>query len=451
MDAIRLFMDLVDFSDDDGKGWAGIGELCHRIVDADEDDYDLETMSSLMLWILKSKYQDVKRNCSESTYRVMLYVLLKRITTDIDLKFILTLGPGKAVDIPIIRSKHPILSYLITSESNRLTTVLAQSPNLHYSVFDKRVSPRSESPTSLAMYNSWTFAHWRNNLVNQGINIEDFIDREMDPDEIDQGQRQKPLIETGWNRNALHGLFAWNFQLGFPPHYEKCHGDYLVYNCCDCPGKLTRHGAFVSIEKLQIMVQPHWQMVLNKIKQMKIPQSSKEFELEVNRYWNCNTSGITETHGTRAGTSAECSSINDIENVSSPQYGRFVAGDREEGAMNKYHKSDGFELNCPYDKNDMIGLDCWFVYEGAGARPNFQVDTESLVRMHYRAKYLLMVNSSFETDVSSTVDGLNEADVLSEADISSEVDLSSEIDVSSETYFSFEADFSSDIDESDED
>lgn len=125
------------------------------------------------------------------------------------------MGPKRAVEIPITPREHSALLYLNTSTSNKLDTMLALGPNLHYSVFDAPFSPQSGSPTSLGMYNSWKFAHWKDSLVNQGMNLEDFINHEIDQHEIDSRQRQRPLTEASQKRNTLHTLFTWNIQRDF--------------------------------------------------------------------------------------------------------------------------------------------------------------------------------------------------------------------------------------------
>ena len=83
-----------------------------------------------------------------------------------------------------------------------LLNILKRRPNLHYSGIEAKMSPHSESPTSLSLYNFWTFNRWHQALRELLIDTEDFVKQELE---------NSVLADAGWNIETLLVLFNYDF------------------------------------------------------------------------------------------------------------------------------------------------------------------------------------------------------------------------------------------------
>lgn len=61
-------------------------------------------------------------------------------------------------------------------------------------------SPYWKIPRSLAVYSSWSFTHWQNNLKRAGYCLEYFVDQELEAED-------NPLTTAGWRAETLLALF----------------------------------------------------------------------------------------------------------------------------------------------------------------------------------------------------------------------------------------------------
>jgi hypothetical protein len=110
-------------------------------------------------------------------------------------------------------------------ERDRLSMemIVQKTSNLNLCISDPTLSVdmKPHTPTMLAMYDENIFCIWRDILVDQGVNLVEFIE-----DELDAGQ----LRQDGWNASSLKELFDYEFMprpirgarvIGFPD-CERC-------------------------------------------------------------------------------------------------------------------------------------------------------------------------------------------------------------------------------------
>ncbi|MCJ1268825.1 hypothetical protein MMC22_008713, partial [Lobaria immixta] len=107
-----------------------------------------------------------------------------------------------------------------------------------------------ETPTSLAMYSSFVFKEWRDALLRLSINLESFVEDEM---------QQSPLRDAGWDNDSLAALFHCDIQPGHIPS--------MLYHCDDCSNWVP-----------SIWVELSWQEWLNRFKQKTNAKISSDHE-----------------------------------------------------------------------------------------------------------------------------------------------------------------------------
>lgn len=104
-----------------------------------------------------------------------------------------------------------------------LNFLLNNGANLHLVGQVSQLSAKYETPTSLAMYCSFTFIKWRGALLRSSVDLESFVEEEL---------RHSPFRDAGWNEDSLLDLFCCDIQSNF---------DTLPFqDCDDCsPSKVS--------------------------------------------------------------------------------------------------------------------------------------------------------------------------------------------------------------------
>jgi len=94
------------------------------------------------------------------------------------------------------------LSSIGNNQWDKVEVFARKGANLHLVGIDSDFSPVEETPTSLSLYNSDSFFHWRNILRRLGSDIKKFIEDEI---------LQYPLKQDGWDAQSLATLFELEF------------------------------------------------------------------------------------------------------------------------------------------------------------------------------------------------------------------------------------------------
>lgn len=79
-----------------------------------------------------------------------------------------------------------------------LHMILTKGADPHMIGLNDKYSPQKETPTSLALYNSWAFVNWRYTLLQISTDLEIFVEKEL---------QQCPLRNAGWDEKSLLSLF----------------------------------------------------------------------------------------------------------------------------------------------------------------------------------------------------------------------------------------------------
>ena len=230
----------MEFSDRGDDGW----EILTRIaIQVSALNGEHEAKLDLLLWMLQVMIPDVKQNFIESIYCFLVYQLLHPIAEDAA-GLLLNACGDKAVDARTSPEDYTVLMDSILCGGARVRTILKYGPNIHATGIERLFSPFSETPTSLALYSSWAFASWQEGLDEINVDLEEFVDLEM---------QQTPLADAGWRTETLLALFEY----GFEPYFRLWDPwdlwDQLY--CCDCSKYID-----------SVRVQPFWQHLLEKIK-----------------------------------------------------------------------------------------------------------------------------------------------------------------------------------------
>ena len=200
MDTVRLFLDCVDFSDLSCDGWNVIFEFAEEYV-----RFTVNPITTLAFfeWILKLFSQEMKASLIASEYAdIMCFIAGGRDLSA--LHSILRLGPKGAVDYFCSDGFNSLLCMMAYAEVRGAVSELPEcgaDPNCVG--IAPSISPRLESPTSLAMYSSEAFVIWLSSLADARIDINNVFERELE---------KGPLPEAGWTREALYMLLDWDFE-----------------------------------------------------------------------------------------------------------------------------------------------------------------------------------------------------------------------------------------------
>lgn len=346
MDTMRLFLDCVEFSEQDDDGWSSL----FRIVDQNASvSCDHEATLALFLWMLQQSAFDFRSNFIEAAYaRILDQIQVHRSKDAATL--LLSLGPEKAIDALDQPNGYSTLMRMIAYAERDLSDYLSFGPDLHLLGLDSFFSPYVESPTSLAMYSSAAFAHWRGCLEQLDVNIDDFIDHETE---------QTPLKRLGWHRDDLRRLF----DLSFDPLFNARSSWFRWrMKCCDCEQDFDA-----------IIVQPYWQYLLDKIKHGMDPHEFPEDCLEYCQDWVDETSETHEPHDNAGRLDIQDNDLgmaaidfnSDATNTSRTSDDNCVTSaagqpDSEDA------KFDPTSWSCSYEKDDAVCMDCWVQYQETG-------------------------------------------------------------------------------------
>ena len=195
-----------------------------------------------------------------------------------------------------------------------VSMAISKGPYLYPLGFDNECSPRMETPASLAMYLSPTFAQWRCGLIASEVDLENFVEQEL---------RLNHVVHPRWEKQSLLDLFAYMDNSEFD--------DLRALYCSDCNRLIY-----------QVRVQPHWRHLLERIKQgFNFANPSQE------------DSDICEGLEVEAESKSESNSGWEVESSEDPH---------------GYPATISIRSECIYAVHELVCMDCWLYYIRTGTR-----------------------------------------------------------------------------------
>ena len=332
MDTLRLFIDWIDFSDPRGDGWDALFLIYHHNYSSiGVGGASLE----LLLWLLQQSSCHLRTNFIAEKYAETLNRMCH--VKDAASLF-LELGPERAIDTVDKPYGYSMLMWRIAYGKD-LIDMVPFGPNLHLLGFDRAFSPRFESPTSLAMYSSAAFAHWRDFLKDSDVDMDEFVIHETE---------QGPLKEAGWNSHNLRRLFDLIYTPAF--HLQD------IWSCCDCGDPIWR-----------LRVQPHWLGSLDWIQQGDDPHDLNSNIAKTIQAPNANGTLLSRYQRSyQLCTGATATSTSEI--LSHESKADFMT-----------NSTVTMEACRSYEPDDIVCIDCWAFHRRAGVRrvPSTADDTTS--------------------------------------------------------------------------
>ena len=332
MDTLRLFIDCIDFSDPKGHGWDALFLIYHHNYSSIGDG---GASLELLLWLLQQSSCHLRTNFIAEKYAETLNRMCH--VKDAASLF-LEIGPERAIDTVDKPYGYSMLMWRIAYGKD-LTDMAPFGPNLHLLGFDRAFSPCLETPTSLAIYSSAAFAHWREFLIKSNVDIDEFVSHET---------KQGPLQEAGWNSHNLRRLFDLKFMPAF--HVQD------IWSCCDCGDPIWR-----------LRVQPYWLWSIETIQQG-------------------NNLRILDNKKARAAQDPSTNGSLPLKNPRPDQFcTRATAIPTSETASDEGRREVMAKSNCTlevcrrYEPDDIVCIDCWLFQHRTGFRrvPSTADDTTS--------------------------------------------------------------------------
>ena len=318
MDTLRLFVDYIDFSDPRGDGWDALFLIYHHnYCSIGDGGASLE----LLLWLLHQSSCHLRTNFIAEKYAETLNRMchIKDAAS-----LFLELGPEKAIDTVDKSYGYSMLMWRIAYGKD-LSDIVPFSPDLHLLGIDKAFSPCLETPTSLAMYSSAAFAHWRDFLKDSNVDIERFAIHETE---------QGPLKEAGWNSHNLRRLFDLIYTPAF--HLQD------VGWCCDCGDPIWR-----------LRVQPYWLCSLDWIRQG-MDAHVMDSGMDVHDPGAIRPLGLNRLRSDQCCAGSTATSISDTSS--------------RRGKADCFIRSTNTVESCGYEPDDIVCIDCWLFQRQTGIR-----------------------------------------------------------------------------------
>lgn len=243
IDTLRLFLDMVDFSDAEMTGW----DIFPRLVDGYGATNCKLDMPVLFEWLFRQFREDLKLNYQEddfmSTFHWFAYVMPSALPSW------LSLGPSEVIntvdDEGSTALAKQLTGYIERDSVVTLTEMLKYGADPNSKCVWPKASPKMESPTSLSLYSNYGFGTWMAALYKAGIDANKVFDKDF---------KHQTLSEAGWTRQNFQKLTGW--KCGYDAHPGRI-------RCKTCPWWID-----------YIRVQPVWAYALEEIKHGKDPNDT---------------------------------------------------------------------------------------------------------------------------------------------------------------------------------
>lgn len=335
----------MDFLDESGNGWGVLEDLCDS---CNVMNGEIEAKTALLLWMLKLLSFELKTYFVEHQFVSMLqWVLDPHPGLEEASDLLLNLGGAECIDaINPFRDGYTILqsSIAYANERKDLRTILSRGPDFHRLGHDNDYSPQEETPTSLAMYSEWAFANWLYGLKTVEVNLEIFIEQELERNHV---------VHVGWEKDTLLDLFAYD--------YEPRHNRWSCSDCLDC--------------YFRVKVQPYWRHLLERIKRRIHPDTPAQEDSEARETENADLGGIVEAASSSSDPVQEPDvaenvpfvNLSELPSESEPE-SEFESESEFKEDIHGYPATVSIRSDCVYARDEMICMDCWRHYIRTGTR-----------------------------------------------------------------------------------
>ena len=317
----------MNFFEENSDGWEVLGSLFENAATVSGDE---EVTNTLILWMLRTSSLELKLNYVEAQYAGLLSWPGLDEASDL----LLDLGGEGAIDAVEYIGGYTLL-HLRTAYSFH-GIVLARGPDLYRMGFDPDFTPQEESPTSLAMYSSWAFAEWLGGLAQLGMNLENFIDQELE---------KGPLVHAGWKKETLLGVFTHSYRPDCPR---------LDAICCDCAGDIS-----------YIEVQPYWRHLIERVKQGIYFDNPAGTGSKVSEMKSADVVSIVKP---AIGSGDLVVERDTTGNVSLDNLDELLHEPGSEEDSQGYPAMISIRSECIYAREEHVCMKCWLQYRRTGTR-----------------------------------------------------------------------------------
>ena len=237
IDVLRLFIDLIDISEDDGDEWTSGSKLMYAMSKYQSSGTADNIVDDPLIWFIQTLGPDFWTSVDETWLGLTMIMSASRRRPE-RMNSILGLFNSDKADTTIYEGGYNWFHYSVL-EGNHLwsSQLLAKGANTHLVAFEPYLSPDYETPTSLALYRASTFIALQRTLRDAMVDLDDFVTLEL----------QQVLSRGGdWTKDKLLALFSQDldtFTFARP----------ATSICAFC----ARYS--------QIMVQPSWMLALRVI------------------------------------------------------------------------------------------------------------------------------------------------------------------------------------------
>ena len=343
-DTFRLLVDSIDFSEDNDNGWEVLNELSYASSE--------NVASKVLLWMLRLLSFELKTNIVERHFASMLMWTLPYALSPEEFEasdLLLNLGGHGIINaLEYVTDGYAVLheSLLFRRWEDKVSAVVARGPNLHRRGFNTFHTPFEESPTSLAMYSSNMFSHWLRALADVDVDLENFIDQELE---------LNPEVHAGWEKETLLELFAH----GDRPDLHHLNDG----TCSDCLKRMY------SVE-----VQPSWRHLLKRIKGRMHPYDPVSAVSEVDEDDNVDLGSLGEAASSSTDLTPELGTTGNVP-LLNPDQDPTESEVKSKADASENSARTRSESICLYDKHEAVCMDCWLYYKRTGTR--YQPDSDN--------------------------------------------------------------------------
>lgn len=323
------FEELFDFWDERGEGW----NLLIIITFYNNNQCRQSTANAIartkfLQWLIQSSGPDIKANYSSKNVSRLVRWGNSRITDAV--RLLLELGPPGAIDDVAPREFHRGIKL---EEWDKIEMLLALGVNPHRVHLNGHISPRAESPLSLAMYSSRAFWQFRDALYGINFDIEDFARQEL--------QQGYPLLDAGWQMETLCSLL----KLEFEPDIDVYAFSLICRGCCSAMGSME--------------VQPSWQGILESFKGGIPPQRFRSYFHDEQ-----SSSGENDPAVPKEIPLTNAAEHNTLSY--DPALPEDQAGQSDEESLT----SESGVPKVVFDREEIWCIDCWYHFKETGRRPS---------------------------------------------------------------------------------
>lgn len=236
IDVLRLFIDLIDVSEDDGDEWTSGSRLMYLMNEYQTSGTADNFVDDTLIWFIQTLGVTFWNTVDE----YYLWPAIMESASDERpkrMKCLLRLIRS-SVDIADVEGGYSLFhNSVLTGNHLGSSQLLAAGANTHLVAFEPHISPESETPVSLALYRANTFVALQRTLRDAMVDLDDFVTLEL---------QQIPIRGSDWTKDKLLALFSHDL-------------DTFTFAC-----PTTSICAFCA-QSSYIMVQPSWMLALQVI------------------------------------------------------------------------------------------------------------------------------------------------------------------------------------------